>query len=270
VIATVLTDNTANGDLCGEWGLSIHIEYEGHRYLLDTGETDLFLQNAGKLHIPIEDVEYGILSHAHYDHSNGMEAFFGANRKAQFYVRSEARRKCYDRCAETPKYIGIRDGILEDYPDRIVYLDHDLELNPGVHILGHHTAGLEAQGLRASMFIRDGNGWKPDDFRHEQSLVFETDAGLVLFSSCSHAGADVILREAAALFPGREIRAMIGGLHLFIRTPQEVRALAQSMRGTGIRKVITGHCTGDAALAVLREELGDAVETLYCGKRMEF
>ena len=270
MIATVLTDNTANGDLCGEWGLSIHIEYEGRRYLLDTGETDLFLRNARKLHIAIEDVEYGILSHAHYDHGDGMDAFFEANRQAKFYVRGEARRKCYDRGKETPKYIGIKDGVLENHPDRIVFLDKDQELNPGVHIIGHHTAGLEAQGLRASMFVRDGDGWIPDAFAHEQSLVFETDAGLVLFSSCSHAGADTILREVAALFPGREICAMIGGLHLFIRTPREVRALAQGMRETGVRRVITGHCTGDAAIAVLREELGPAVETLYCGKRMEF
>lgn len=270
MIAKVLTDNTANDGLCGEWGLSICIEYKRHRYLLDTGETDLFLQNARKLNIPIEDVEYGILSHAHYDHSDGMAAFFEANPKAPFLLRDEAKQKCYDRSAETPRYIGIRESILEDYRDRIVYLDHDVELNPGVHLIGHHTAGLEAQGRCASMFVLHGNEWTPDAFAHEQSLVFETDGGLVVFSSCSHAGADTILREVTQLFPGQEIRAIIGGLHLFIRTPEEVRALAQRMRDIGVRKIITGHCTGDTALAVLREELGDIVETLYCGKTIEF
>ena len=42
------------------------------------------------------------------------------------------------------------------------------------------------------------------------------------------------------------------------------------MRAIGVRKVITGHCTGDAAFAILREELGDAVEALFCGKTIEF
>lgn len=270
MIAKVLTDNTACDGLLGEWGLSIHIEYKGHQYLLDTGETDLFLQNARKMNIPIEDVDYGVLSHAHYDHSDGMPAFFEANQKAPFLLRDEAKHKCYDRSAETPRYIGIKEGILENYRDRIVYLHHDAELNPGVHLIGHHTAGLEAQGQYASMYVRGGKVWKPDAFTHEQSLVFETDGGLVVFSSCSHAGADTILREVMARFPGREIRAMIGGLHLYIRTPEEVRALAQRMREIGIRKIITGHCTGDAALAVLRGELGDTVETLHCGKTIEF
>lgn len=270
MIAKVLTDNTASGSLCGEWGLSIYIEYNGHKYLLDTGETDLFLQNARKLNIPIEDVAYGILSHAHHDHSNGMPAFFEANRKAPFLLRDEAKNKCYDRSADTPRYIGINEGILENYRERIVYLHHDLELNPGVHLIGHHAEGLEAQGRRASMFVLNGNEWNPDAFAHEQSLVFETDGGLVVFSSCSHAGADTILREVIERFPGREICAMIGGLHLFIRTSEEVRALAKRMREIGIRKIITGHCTGDAALAILREELGDTVETLCCGKTIEF
>ena len=270
MIATILTDNTPSGALCGEWGLSVHIEYEGQGYLLDAGQTDLFLQNARKLNIPIEDVEYGVLSHAHYDHSDGMAAFFEANARAPFLLRRAAKRKCYDLGKQPVKYIGIREGLLDAYRDRIDYLDGDVELNPGVHIVGHHTPGLAAQGERASMYLRCGNGWKPDAFDHEQSLIFETGAGLVVFSSCSHAGADVILREALERFPGREIRAIIGGLHLYIRTPEEVRALARRMRAIGVRKVITGHCTGDAAFAILREELGDAVEALFCGKTIEF
>jgi len=268
--ARVLTDNTPGDGLPGEWGLSIHIEYKGHKYLLDTGETDLFLQNARKLGIPIEDVDYGILSHAHYDHSDGMPAFFEANQKASFFLREEAKLKCYDRSAGAPRYIGIRDGILEDNRNRILYLQHDVELEPGVHLAGHHTAGLEAQGRRMSMYILKDNEWEPDAFAHEQSLVFETDEGLVVFSSCSHAGADNILREVSKLFPGQGIRAIVGGLHLFVRRPEEVRALAHKLRKAGVQKIITGHCTGEAAFAILKDELGDAVEALYCGKTMEF
>lgn len=270
MIATVLTDNTGHEGLCGEWGLSVHIAYRGRGYLLDTGETDLFLQNARKLHIPVESVEYGVLSHAHYDHSDGMPAFFAVNAKAKFLLRDAAREACYD-CKQAPRYIGIKEGILVRYADRIVYLRDDVEISPGVHVLGHRTAGLEKQGERASMFIREGeDAWRPDAFAHEQSLVFETGEGLAVFSSCSHAGADVILREVLERFPGRPVSAMIGGLHLFIRTADEVRALARRMREIGIRRVITGHCTGDAAMAVLKEELGDAVEALYCGKTITF
>ena len=61
---------------------------------------------------------------------------------------------------------------------------------------------------------------------------------------------------------------MIGGLHLYRSTEAEIRALAEGIRKTGIRKVITGHCTGTAAFDLLKAELGDTVEALYTG--MEF
>lgn len=40
--ATVIVDNIGNGMLSGEWGLSILIEHNGKRILLDTGASPLF------------------------------------------------------------------------------------------------------------------------------------------------------------------------------------------------------------------------------------
>lgn len=40
---TVLVENTAPEELSKEWGLSILVEYEGKKYLLDTGASGLFL-----------------------------------------------------------------------------------------------------------------------------------------------------------------------------------------------------------------------------------
>lgn len=39
--ATVLADNIGEGPLAGEWGLSIYIEYENKKILLDTGASAL-------------------------------------------------------------------------------------------------------------------------------------------------------------------------------------------------------------------------------------
>ncbi len=54
---TALTENRSSGDLCGEHGLSVYIEYQGKKYLLDTGSTGLFLENARKLGIEIAEVD---------------------------------------------------------------------------------------------------------------------------------------------------------------------------------------------------------------------
>lgn len=51
------------------------------------------------------------------------------------------------------------------------------------------------------MYQKKNGGFLPDNFDHEQSLVFETEKGLVIFSSCSHAGAADIIREVSETFP---------------------------------------------------------------------
>ena len=105
----------------------------------------------------------------------------------------------------------------------------------------------------------------PDDFGHEQSLIFETDKGLVVFNSCCHAGADRIVTEVAEAFPGSPIYAVIGGFHLYDTPPEEVRAFAGRLRDTGVQHIITGHCTGQEGFDILKEELGDKVRQTEVG-----
>ena len=83
---TVLIDNAASEPLAAEWGLSILIAVDGRKILLDTGSGQRFAQNAQLLGIDLSDVEFGVLSHAHYDHADGLDAFFAANGKAPFLL----------------------------------------------------------------------------------------------------------------------------------------------------------------------------------------
>ena len=89
--ATVLVDNISCNELAGEWGLSIYIEYGDKKILLDTGASELFLENAEKMGVSIKEVDYAVLSHAHYDHSNGMKAFFENNVTIQNHPYSKMK-----------------------------------------------------------------------------------------------------------------------------------------------------------------------------------
>ena len=80
--ATVLVDNIGTEDLAGEWGLSFFIEFRGKKVLLDAGADGLFAENASKLGISLNEADYAVLSHAHYDHADGMAEFFALNTKA--------------------------------------------------------------------------------------------------------------------------------------------------------------------------------------------
>lgn len=263
--ARVMIDNVTHSDLCCEWGLSIYIEYCGHKILLDTGSTGSFVENAPAMGINLAEVEYGVLSHAHYDHSDGMERFFEQNSRAVFLIREGAGEDCYDCKPEGDKYIGIRQGMLEKYRDRIKMVSGDYEIIPGVTLIPHKTAGLEQIGKRLHMYRKKESGWEADDFSHEQSLVFDTEKGLVIFNSCSHGGADQIIREVAETFPDRPVYAILGGFHLYKSSKEEVLQFADRVRQTGICQVVTGHCTGEEACLLLREELGEKLEQMYSG-----
>ena len=263
---TVLVDNTAGVGYQGEWGLSFYIEYGGKRILLDAGLSGLFAKNAEKMDIDLGSVDYAVLSHAHDDHANGLETFFRVNDHAKLYVAHECAENCYDRKGLLYKYAGIPRGIMERYADRIVRADIDMYIDDGIRLIGHTTPGLEEMGKMNRMFLRQGfMKFIPDDFRHEQSLVFELDDGVAVFNSCSHAGADVIINEVMQVYPGKRILAMVGGFHLYNKTDEYVSAFARRVEETGADAVYTGHCTGSKAMAIMRRELGDKVHALRTG-----
>ena len=263
--ATVIVDNRKNGDISGEWGLCIYIEKDGQKILLDTGASDLFVTNAEKLGISLADIDMAVLSHAHYDHANGMKAFFENNEKAKFYLRETADENCYFKKWFVHKYIGIPRKILSEFPDRIVYAKGDLQIGEGIYLIPHKTQGLASIGKREMMYQRKNGRWYPDDFSHEQSLVIESGKGLVVFNSCSHGGVINIIKEVSTAFPGKEIYALIGGFHVFNKPEKEVRELGKKIKETGVQYVCTGHCTGAQSYAVLKEELGEMLDQMQVG-----
>ena len=77
--ATILVDNLTKNNLSPEWGLSFYLEYEGYKILLDTGASGRFLKNANDMGIHLQDIDFGVLSHAQYDHADGIGDFFAHN-----------------------------------------------------------------------------------------------------------------------------------------------------------------------------------------------
>ena len=266
---TVLIENSAPEGLTAEWGLSLFIEHEGKKYLLDAGGSDAFVSNARALGVPLEKADAAVLSHAHYDHSGGLDAFCMLNGSAPVYIRSSAKENCYSWHRRFPKYIGVQTGVLKKHESRFVRVDGDCAIAPGVMLTAHRADDLKARGKAAQMYIRKGIFLVADDFSHEQNLVFDTDGGLVVFNSCCHSGVDSILDEIAQTFPDRPVRALIGGFHL-VRTPsREVHALAERLVRMGAPELYSGHCTGEAAMEILSNALPGRVHAMTTGMRFE-
>ena len=270
MLVKVLMDNLAPEGLIGEWGLSLLIEFAGKRILLDAGSTGRFTENARAMGVNLKDVEVCVLSHGHYDHADGFESFFEENGRAKVYLQRAASGRYYGKKWCFRRYIGMDRTMLRDNAERFVWVDGAQEILPGAHLIPHSTPGLKAIAARSNLYMRSGRRLEPDSFLHEQSLVLEENGGLVVFNSCSHAGPDNILREVGEAFPGRHVRALVGGLHLCVLRDDEVRALAGRIREMQVEEIVTGHCTGQRAFGVLREELGEQVRQIYTGMELEF
>ena len=262
---TIVVDNKSSDGIQGEWGLSVYIEYAGKKILLDAGASNLFLENMVKLGIDVADIDYASLSHAHYDHANGLPAFLENNKKAKLFIRDNTAADCYKKLRIFKKYIGIPRRMLRKYSDRIEMVSGDYKIMDGVWLLPHKTMGLDNIGVRERMYRKTSRGWIPDDFAHEQSLVIDTDKGLVILNSCSHGGAGNIINEVKETFPDKKVYGLIGGLHLFNKSDAEIKDVAAKIRDTGIEYVCTGHCTKDRAFGILKEELGDMVDQMKVG-----
>lgn len=256
--------------LFGEWGLSVYVEFEGKRYLLDTGASGLFAKNAARMGVDLSLVDMGVLSHAHYDHANGMARFFALNKVAPFYLRAGVAENCYHAHKLFGRflfheYIGIRKGYLSRFAGRIRFADGDMPIAPKVYLVPHKTDGLESIGELSHLSVKKDGQYRYDNFEHEQSLVFDTPKGLFIMNSCSHGGADNIVNEIQSTFPDKKIYALLGGFHLFCYPEEHVRAFAERLYKLDVQKIYTGHCTGNRAYEILRDVLGNRVEQMRCG-----
>lgn len=266
---TVGIDNIPSEGLKKEWGLSLFIEYGEKKILLDTGGSDLFLRNYGKIGLDIADVDIGVLSHAHCDHANGIPAFFGHNKKAKFYVSENTAPDCYGKILFIKFYSGIPKSMMDDYPDRLVKVSEVSKITDGVYIVPHRKGGYPDIGRKGHLIRKTKTGFVPDDLCHEQSLVLESDKGLVIFNSCSHSGPGNIIAEVREAFPGKDIYGYLGGLHLWNSSENDIRKAAEEFKEAGIGYIGTGHCTKDRAFKILKEELGDRIEQFRTGLVIE-
>ncbi len=267
---TVLVDNAAAPPLAAEWGLSILIAADGMKLLLDTGAGEAFAQNARRLGVELADVDVGVLSHAHYDHADGLEAFFARNRKAPFLLREGCGETCCALKDGAWEYIGVRRGVLKEYEDRIRYVGGVYAVADGIWLVPHRGADYSSIALRNGLYTLRGGKRVPDDFAHEQSLVIETEKGLLVFNSCSHTGVANVLADVREALGRADVYAYVGGLHLFRMTDGELEPLCDGIGRSGIRRIFTGHCTGDRAFEVLKARLGDRIEQFSSGFSFRF
>lgn len=251
---SVLIENTARKPgLTAEHGLSLYIETGAMRILFDTGATGAFAENAVKMGVDLSKVDGLILSHGHYDHGGGLEAFFKCNSTAPVYLSRHAFGQYYNGAG---KYIGLLPH-LQHHP-RLIPVEDRLELAAGVTLeccLDREVkCPVEPYGLQV---LKDGS-FVPEEFIHELYLTVEEDQK-ICFSGCAHRGVENILHW---LTPD----ILIGGFHFKQLHPGDLRLeqAAKSLQESPC-EYYTCHCTGQVQYDYLKERLGNKLHYLSTG-----
>ena len=259
-IFTLMENTSGDEYLHCEHGLSLHIETDCRKLLFDAGQTADFAENAKNMGVDLSRVDTAILSHGHYDHSGGFAAFRSLNPHAPVYASSYAFGDFYNG---TEKYIGV-DPALKDLPGLVLSWG-EVDLGDGITLYAGRIPlprGIESYGLH----VRTNGRPVADDFRHEQYLLIREGEKRVLFSGCSHRG---ILNIAEYFRPD----VLVGGFHFMKLDPAgEGRPVlenaARSLLELGCT-FYTGHCTGLAQFAFLKERMGGKLHYLAAGSILE-
>jgi 7,8-dihydropterin-6-yl-methyl-4-(beta-D-ribofuranosyl)aminobenzene 5'-phosphate synthase len=121
--------------------------------------------------------------------------------------------------------------------------------------------------------VHTHDGWEPDTWIwDDQAVVCHLkDKGLVVLSSCSHAGVINVLRHAQRLTGIEQVYAFVGGLHLTggIFEPIIPRTITE-LKSIGPSVIVPGHCTGWKATHELARQLPDAYIQTSVGTQLHF
>ena len=264
---TVLVDNRTNDPaLQTEHGLSILLETERQRILLDTGASDMFICNAERLGIDLSTVDYVFISHGHNDHAGGLKHFMAINNKAKVIVSPHAmsgkffskRLSLHSITAEWPEIPRERLLVVNESGERLRVGERSSGIiADGLYVIANipHTHPMPKGNQHLFVQTPDGE-YILDDFRHELALYTEG----FLFTGCAHSGLENIL--AACPFA---VKTVVGGFHLLDHheTKDELKNLADRlMRQYPDTSFYTSHCTGDHVFQTLYDSMAGHLHAL--------
>jgi 7,8-dihydropterin-6-yl-methyl-4-(beta-D-ribofuranosyl)aminobenzene 5'-phosphate synthase len=281
--APLLGDWSERQQLIAEHGyallLTVHQNGDSQSLLYDAGlGRQTLIHNMDVLGLRMADVRTVVLSHGHADHHGGLEGLFQrvGRRRLPLVLHPDAwreRRVVFPTGTEIrmppPSHHDLdREGweVVEERGPSIL-LDDMVLVTGQVERVTDFEKGFPLQQAQTD------HGWEPDTWIwDDQAVVCHVrNKGLVVLSSCSHAGVINVLRHARQLTGVEHVHAFVGGLHLTggLFEPIIPRTIEELAR-IGPEVVVPGHCTGWKAAHELDRRLPEAYIQTSVGTRLHF
>jgi 7,8-dihydropterin-6-yl-methyl-4-(beta-D-ribofuranosyl)aminobenzene 5'-phosphate synthase len=230
-VSVVYDNNGYDPHLRTGWGFSCLVELEEITLLFDTGgDGGILLHNMSALGLDPLELDSVVLSHIHRDHTGGLESVLATGVRPIVYMPRSFPADLKDQVRSRTDVREVRDPTT---------------ITEGIHSTGELGSGII-----------------------EQSLVLDTDEGLVIITGCAHPGIVNIVHRVQELY-GNEIYLVMGGFHLRDKSTRELENIIAQLRQLGVQKVAPSHCTGEQATDMLAEEWSEDFITNGVGRVIE-
>jgi 7,8-dihydropterin-6-yl-methyl-4-(beta-D-ribofuranosyl)aminobenzene 5'-phosphate synthase len=234
---TVACDDFSGAEpgFCTSYGFSLLIQAQGTVVLFDAGTHPQHLM--ANLHAcgrTARDLNAVILSHNHFDHTDGLPGLLEENPELPVYVHEDWDRPHSFKGFVVPRAnrVQVRNGT------------ELAELGPGLLLTRSH-------------FSTDYGGI------YEHACCIQTESALILVTGCCHPGLDAFLDDLDRSAVGAEQPLyIIGGLHGFRFSAARARAVDRRLR-----RVICCHCTTE--YDTFQSQFGDRCQRLPVGATLE-
>ena len=282
--------------LAGEWGLSLHLESKragvAAQYLLDFGYTpEILNRNFALLDLDASALDGLILSHGHLDHYGGLLGFVAQHRPQmradlQLFAGGEAN---FDEKWIKPKEGGVVSwGRLEraalDAAGVETVCCEAAHVLRGPFTTGHIGRGsfervldntlVAPAGIEAADHFTEAElagRLVPDQHPDEHATAYVVQGkGLVVISSCGHAGLINTVKTAMAVSGVGKLHAVLGGFHLGPAPMDYVEHTVAELKALAPDVVIPMHCSGVKFQAAMREAMPDKLVLANTGSRFIF
>ena len=121
-----------------------------------------------------------------------------------------------------------------------------------------------SEAERKGQLVRDQH---PDE--HATCYIVK-GRGLVVISSCGHAGIINSVQSSMAAANVDKVHAVIGGFHLGTSPKEYLQHTLQELERINPDVILPMHCTGEAFISMLRERLPEKVVYSNVGSRLTF
>lgn len=255
---TILVDNHTSIDhyYLGEPGFCCYIEDEGTRFLLDTGYSDIFIENARRLNIDLEKLDAIVLSHGHNDHTGGLKAYFKQFKNPKLKLIAHPRVLLKKQFNDESIGMDINEKTLHENC-QLILTKVPFQISKNFTFLGEIPQLTDFEPRKAIGTL-DSGCCGSDFVMDDSALAYKTEKGVYIVTGCSHSGICNITEQAKTVTGDNKVLGILGGFHLF-KVDYQVKQTIRYFNDNNIPLLMPCHCTSFR----VRAEIHNAIPLKY-------